>query len=131
MKAIHSYNTFITFEETDASGRIYFSNIFKVAHRAMEDFALKNNVYEQWFTNSEWATPVRHSEADFKKELRSGSKVQIDMFVDKIGNTSFKIRFEISSEGEPAATVNVTHVAVDTQSKSPRPVPEELLKIFQ
>ena len=131
MKAVHTYETFISFADTDASGRIYYSNIYMVAHRALEDFALKNNVYEEWFTNKDWATPVRHSEADYKKELRSGSKVKIEVYIDKIGNSSFSVRFEIYNEGEPAATVKVTHVTVDIKTKNTRPVPEDLKKLFK
>lgn len=131
MKALHTYKTFISFSETDASGRIYYGSIYMVAHKAIEDFAFQNKIYDNWFANPDWATPVVHSEADYKKELRSGSPVTIEVYIDKIGTTSFNVRFEFINEGDPAATVKVTHVSVDLKTKKPRPVPEELRRSFE
>lgn len=125
-EALHRYESFVSFGDTDASGRIYFANIYNLAHRAIEDFAMKNNFYDLWFANKDWATPVRHSQADYLSELNSGSPVSIDVYLEKVGNSSFTWRYEVLSNGKPAAIIKITHVTVDLKTKRPIPVPESL-----
>lgn len=107
-KPIHTYKTFVSFGETDASKRIYYASIYALVHRSVEDFALAKNIYKEWFDNSDWVTPVRHSEAEYLAELNAGSEVEVQLFLDRIGQTSFTWRFEVFSEGNLAAKVRVT-----------------------
>lgn len=126
MKLLHTQNTFVSFGDTDASGRIYYANIYGLAHKAFEEFAIQSSKYQNWFNNSEWTTPVRHSEAEYISELRSGYEVKIDLYIGKIGNTSFTWYFEIFHKDKIAAKVSVTHVTVDLKTGKACPVPEEL-----
>lgn len=128
---IHTYKTFVSFGETDASGRIYYGSMYAVVHRAVEDFAMKKNIYSEWFANKEWATPVRHSEADYLAELNAGSEVDVHLYMDRIGETSFTWRFEVMHKGTLAAKVKVTHVTVDLKTGKKRPNPESLRQHLQ
>lgn len=126
MKLIHTQNTFVSFGDTDASGRIYYANIYGLVHKAVEDFALKAGIYKKWFCNTEWSTPVRHSEAEYLAELKSGDEVKIDLYVEKIGNSSFTWYFEVFHKDTLAAKVRVTHVTIDLKTGKPQAVPAEL-----
>ena len=127
---LHDYKTWVTFADTDPAQRIYFARILDIAHRCLEDFALKNKYYDRWFKNMEWATPIRHTEAEYFKALFPGDALNVHMFADEIGKSSFTWRYVILRENEIVASVKTTHVTVDLKTGEKKPVPEELAKCF-
>lgn len=129
-KPIHVWNTWISFGDTDPARRIYFVRIFEFAHRCLEDYAIKKGIYSKWFEKVEWGTPVRHSEAEYLKPLRPGDEVQIKMFAEKLGKTSFTWRFEVFKADELMAVVKTTHVTVHIEKGITGPVPDSVRELF-
>ena len=130
MQPIHTWKSFISFGDTDLAQRIYFARIFDFGHRCMEDFALKKNIYADWFQNEKLATPVRHTEAEYLKSLIAGDQVEVRMFKERLGNTSFTLKYEVYKGDELAAKVLITHVTIDRKTGKSTEVPKLLKEVF-
>lgn len=129
-KKLHAYKTWVSFADTDPAQRIYFARIFDIAHRCLEDFALRNEYYDRWFKNMEWATPIRHTEAEYFKALMPGDPLEVHLYADSMGKSSFTWRYVVLRENEIVAAVKTTHVTVDLKTSDKKPIPEELAKLF-
>jgi YbgC/YbaW family acyl-CoA thioester hydrolase len=69
---------------------------------------------------------------NFRRECRQGEVLTILTRPERIGRTSFALRQEIRKPGgDLAADAVITMVTIDPQSRSPRPVPDELALPFR
>lgn len=127
---IHIWKSWISFGDTDPAQRIYFSRIFEFGHRCLEDFALNNNLYSKWFKKVEWGTPVRHAEAEYFKPLEPGDEIEVRMFGDRLGKTSFTLRYEIFKQDALMAQVKITHVTINMKTGATGPVIESVRNLF-
>ena len=121
------YTTKIRLHHTDAVGRIFFNQIFILAHECYEDFL--SNVYPttQFRENSDFQLPIVHTEADYHLPLKVGQAVTITMSLERLGNSSFHLLYEVKTDqGVLGATVKTSHVCVSRQTQNPIEVPNPL-----
>ena len=72
---------------------------------------------------------VRHAELDWLVPLHLFDNAEISVLVDRVGGTSYTLRYDIcrAGESEPVrASARVTYVEVDLGTGRPAPLPEEL-----
>jgi thioesterase III len=68
---------------------------------------------------------------NYRKECKQGDQLSIRTSPEKAGRTSFVLKQVIYNQnGEKCADALVTSVAMDTESRKSREVPEELRKLF-
>ena len=122
------FETSVRLYDTDAAGVLFFGNYFKIAHDAYEtfmesiDYSLRH-VIEQAAS----LLLIVHSEADFKKEMRTGEKVLVQLRLEKLGKTSFTLSYAlVNARGDIAATLKTVHVAVDKNSRRSVELPRKL-----
>ena len=62
-----------------------------------------------------------HTEVDWTGGVGFGDDVAVDVDVDRVGTTSFTLRFAVLRDGEPTATGRTTyvHIALDGTGKRP------------
>lgn len=122
MRDLHSPQTFkttttIKFHQCDAAGVMFFGNIFSLAHEAFEEFVVATGYqWKEWFGSKECLVPIRHTEADYKAPFLPGHTYEIAVSLDAIGETSFKIKYELSEHGNLHAIVKMVHVATDASN---------------
>jgi acyl-CoA thioesterase FadM len=88
------------FNESDPAGILFFNEAFKIAHGAYEDFVQELGfTWDEWFKSSEWGVPIRHSECEHKGAIYPGSIVFTDVHLEELGESSFKIKYSLSSIG--------------------------------
>jgi acyl-CoA thioester hydrolase len=69
---------------------------------------------------------VARAEVDFLKGITSGGIfVDVVLWVEKIGNSSFHMVYEISNAGELCARVRTVQVGVDHTAAKSRPLSDE------
>jgi len=123
----------IHFDDADPAGIVFFGNYYRLHHRALEQtlpqWGLK---WEDFFRRPGVGFPVRHSEADYTKPIRPGTKVFISVAPEHIGTTSVTFKSEFRETADPEASViavvKVTHVCVDVKTLKKTPVPEDFAK---
>lgn len=116
--------------DTDAAGILFYGNYFRLAHEAYEafmdhiDFGLPYVL-----SDAEIMLLIVHAEADYKASLALGDDYTIAIRVEKIGRTSFDLRYRfLDDTGELATSLKTVHVAVSKKTGQPVGLPESLKK---
>ncbi len=113
---IHRHPVEVAFGDTDASGWMHFTNVFKYAEAAEHAFLRSRGVLVFDRTRGGW--PRVKVGCDFKRPLLGGDRVELLLAIASLGTSSVTWDFEIvNALGEIAASGSMTTVRVDHQGK--------------
>jgi 1,4-dihydroxy-2-naphthoyl-CoA hydrolase len=115
--------------DTDAAGRVFFANHFRMAHDAYEAFMDSIDCgLGQIIRESSYLLPIAHAEADYSGSLSLGDRISVSMRAE-VGETSFTLFYEFThSRGYVAARVRTVHVAIDKGTGEKTTLPQKLRK---
>ena len=113
----------VRFVDTDASGRIHYTALFR--HFEAAEFEFLRSLGCSYVTLEE-GYPRVHVECDYLAALRCDDTISTAVTVDRVGGTSFTLAFSVSLEGRQAAKGKITVVCIDRATQRPRPLPERL-----
>lgn len=92
-KFIHP--TRIYFRQTDMAGIALFTQVYQMAHDTYELFIESTGLaWKEWFQNSQWAVPIRHSEAEYFAPLKASEHYQIQVSITKLAESSLTTQFD-------------------------------------
>ncbi len=116
--------------DTDAAGVIYFANFYRMAHTAYEAFMESIGYSIRYFLDDAPCLPlIVHSQADYKKSIRTGDKLRIELRVEKIGTTSYGLAYQIKDhDNDLVADLKTVHVAVSKTTHAKMPLPGDFKK---
>ena len=121
----------IRFADTDASGRIHYSALFRHVEAAeMEFFRAIGKPFPE-LLSMDVKFPRVHVEADYLAPLCSDDPIEIAVWLDRIGRASFTLAFEITTSGRPAGRSKIVVACMDPKTQKSQPLPEELVKLFK
>lgn len=119
----------VRMHDTDMAGILYFPRQFRFIHDAWEDLMeVEGLSFQKLFTDQDWAFVVAHAESDYLKPLQVGNPLEVQIQLEKIGNTSFTLKFSILREEELVGTGKTVHVTIDRITRKKIRVPDELRK---
>lgn len=124
----------LKFREADAIQIMYFANIFSIAHDVFEEFLLHLGYsWTEWFQQKDFIMPIRHTEADYRAPLFPGHHYHVKVQVEKLGTSSFTMKYEFYDEKETQlhAIVRMTHAFADAKTKTKTSVPELFVQRIQ
>jgi acyl-CoA thioester hydrolase len=108
MSVEHVERLRVAWVDTDAGGRIHFSNAFRWAEVA-ETTLMRSAV-----SLDEWGRfPRKHVEAEFRKVLTFDDEIEVRIRVERLGRTSITYAWTISKDGEAYVVGRHTVVHVD------------------
>lgn len=113
---MYKYSTTIRMRDTDATGSIYFTEVFRIAGEAFEAYL----VSQKW-QPTDYLLPIVNANADFSARLKWGDVVTVHLSVERFGTTSFTLLALLEGVGK----VSITHVTVS--GSNPIPIPERFL----
>ncbi|MCL4836844.1 MAG: acyl-CoA thioesterase [Thermoanaerobaculia bacterium] len=120
----------VRFGECDPAGIVYMPRILHYFHVAMEELfaAAVSRPYARLVAAEGLGFPSVHVEADFRRPLAHGDRLEIEARIERVGESSCAFAFAIRGEGEddPRATGRVVTVCIDLASGERRPLPEWL-----
>jgi 1,4-dihydroxy-2-naphthoyl-CoA hydrolase len=128
------YHYTVRMNDTDAAGRIYFADQFRIAHETFEEYlASIGHHFGRFLTEYPFMIPIVHAEADFKVPLFVGNELRIELRLGPLGRTSFRLDYRIVREPEETdvGSVSVTHVTIDKATEGTIPVPETMKEILR
>ena len=105
----------VTWADTDAGGRIHFSNAFRWAEEAETALRRKLGVLEGWGDY-----PRKRAEAEFHEVLRFEDEIAVRITPERLGTTSITWHFEITRDDEVCVDGRLVVVHVDADG---RPAP--------
>jgi acyl-CoA thioester hydrolase len=108
----------VAWVDTDAGGRIHFSNAFRWAELA------ETSLVRDVLSLDEWGNfPRKHVHAEFLNVLRFDDEIEVRLTVERLGRTSITYAWTISKDGEPYVVGGHTVVHVDGSGR-PAPLPD-------
>lgn len=121
----------IRFSNTDAAGITFFANVFTMAHDAYEDFVASLGFsWPEWFDNKNWGVPIRQSSCEYFRPLLPGKDCQIEVTIEKIGETSLGLHYRFLIDEILCCEVRLTHAFVELKPVSGKlgktPIPSKV-----
>jgi YbgC/YbaW family acyl-CoA thioester hydrolase len=98
----------VAWVDTDAGGRIHFSNAFRWAEQAETALRRKFGILDGW-----GGYPRRQVEAEFRQVLRFEDEIDVRIYPERLGETSITWRFEITRDQELCIDGRMVVVHVD------------------
>ena len=98
----------VAWVDTDAGGRIHFSNAFRWAEVAETSLMRRLGMLERWGDY-----PRKHVEAEFHQVLRFEDAIDVRLCVERVGRTSITYAWTIERGGEVCVSGRHTVVNVD------------------
>jgi len=126
------YRTQLRLKDTDATGVMYFSEQFKFALEAFEEFLKERGFALKELLASSFLLPVVHAKADYFAPMQVGDLLEVALYVEKIGCSSIVLHYLFSdpNRGIEVGRAEVVHVAVDRLTRKKIPIPERLRAIL-
>jgi 4-hydroxybenzoyl-CoA thioesterase len=120
----------IRFGDIDRAGIVYYPRFLHYFHVALEEFFDESLcvAYPTMINDYDIGLPTVHLEADFQGPLRYGDKIEVEVRVLAVGNSSIRFGYRVFRQGEDAPRVtghNVT-ACVDMLSFEKKRIPDFL-----
>ena len=127
------WRTRIRFVDTDATGRIHYSSLFRHFEIAEDEFFRSIGFHYAKRQPADLSYPRVHVEADYLGPLRYDDPIVITVVVSKIGTTSYTLQFQVHLEdsGEVGARGLITVVCMSKRSQKAHALPDELRQALQ
>ena len=115
----------IRFVDTDASGRIHYTAMFRYFEAAEFEFLRAGGAPYNDFPD--YGFPRVHVECDYKAATRSDDLLAIIVEVAHLGNSSFTLGFRaLSTDSRDVAQGKITVVCLSKDSGKPVPIPDAM-----
>ena len=118
----------VRLHDTDAAGRLFFAHLFRHAQEALEAF-MEDIGYpiDAMLRAGEILLPLTHAEADYRRPMRHGDRIRVQVWVEDLRRRSFAIGYRFLSEAdEELATAKTVHVLVSDETQVGEALPEAL-----
>ena len=117
------FQTRIRFIDTDASGRIHYTAMFRYFESAEIEFLRALGI--SYALHRGYTFPRVHVECDFTIPLKHDDIIDIEVYLTEIGRSSVRFEFRTLKADELAAHGVVVVVCVDSQTERAIRIPEE------
>jgi YbgC/YbaW family acyl-CoA thioester hydrolase len=118
------FQTRIRFIDTDASGRIHYTAMFRYFESAEIEFLRTLGV--SYDPTRGYNLPRVHVECDFMRLIGHDDSIEIEVSLTKLGRSSMRFEFRTFKSGELAAKGAVVAVCADRKTLHSIAIPEEL-----
>jgi 4-hydroxybenzoyl-CoA thioesterase len=120
----------VRFGDVDLAGFVYYPRLVHYCHVAMEDFFARELGldYARFLADHRQGLPTVHLEADFRRPLHYGDRIEIEVFVERLGESSVHWLYRLRRDGgdPPAAELRVVTANMDAETRTKRPLPDWL-----
>ncbi len=120
----------IRFQDVDAAGILFFARVFDLFHDAFfAGLADRGIRFPEVLAAGRWASPLVHAEADYRRPMRFGDRVVVELARVEFGATSITTRYRIRGADDPErlhASGHLVHAFVSLPDFRSCPVPEEV-----
>ncbi len=110
----------VAWVDTDAGGRIHFTNAFRWAEAAETSLMRRLGMLEGWGDY-----PRKHVEAEFHRVLRFDDEFDVRLRVERVGRTSITYAWTLERDGDVCVSGRHTVVSVDRDGR-PAPLSDDV-----
>jgi YbgC/YbaW family acyl-CoA thioester hydrolase len=117
----------INFYDCDPAGVLFFGRIFELCHSAYEELIAGFDLKEDYWNNEEYIVPILNSEAHYRKPMKYGEDISVEIKVSKLKSSSFELDFVCRNDKDEECThVRTVHVCVDKSTWKKQPLKKEI-----
>lgn len=115
----------IRFTHTDPAGQVFFPRYFEMLQAAVEEWftCALGRKYSDLVFEDRLGTPTAAIQCTFVKPSRLGDELSIAVKLEHVGNSSFRLRFLGSIDGDPRLEAVSTLVFATLVGGKPVPIP--------
>ena len=117
------FQTRIRFIDTDASGRIHYTAMFRYFESAEMEFMRSLGIR---YDHREYAFPRVHVECDFMLSIVSDDLIDIELRLAKLGGSSLRFEFRALKHGDLAAQGAVVIACMGRASQKAVRIPPDV-----
>lgn len=122
----------IYFQDTDAAGVVYFTNILAMCHEAYEESLATSDInLKAFFSNPDIAIPIVHASVDFFCPMFCGDKIFIHLIPKQLASERFEIAYQIFAVSQLIATAVTKHICIEPISRTRKAMPDEMIQWLQ
>lgn len=125
---VHKFS--VPFDDADAAGIVFFARTYTYAHRAYEAY-LRHIGLDEFFSSSRFVCPFVHTEADHKNPMRPGERLEVEVWLEKLGNSSMTFKYRILAGKTEKAEVRMVSVFVDPSTFTKVAIPNDIRAALQ
>lgn len=129
------YQRAIRFQDTDAAGVVYFTNVLAICHEAYEASLAASGIdLRSFFRDPNCAIPIVRASVDFFRPMFCGDVVAVSLNVVELSDSEFEIAYElVANEGEtPTLAGALTrHVCIEPTRRRRQSLPPAMQKWLQ
>ena len=114
------FKTRIRFIDTDASGRIHYTAMFRYFESAEIEFLRSFDVI---YTRGDFAFPRVHVECDFMLAITHDDLIDIEVRLTRLGRSSARFEFRTLKDNQLAAKGAVVIACMDRVTERSREIP--------
>lgn len=122
------FQTRIRFIDTDASGRIHYTAMFRYFESAEIEFMRSVGVV---YLGHTFTFPRVHAECDFKLSLGHDDPIDIAVCLTKLGRSSLRLEFRTTKEHQIAATGVIVIACMNKETQRAMPIPDDIREKLQ
>jgi acyl-CoA thioester hydrolase len=123
------WETRIRFIDTDASGRIHYTCLFRYFESAEIEFLRSLGLGHD--ARGNFTFPRVHVEADYSKFIGYDDLLVIEVAIARIGHTSIRFEFQVTKGGDLAASGAVVVVCVSLANQSAMEIPDGVRTVLE
>jgi YbgC/YbaW family acyl-CoA thioester hydrolase len=125
------WTTRVRFVDTDASGRIHYTALFRWFEAAEQDFLRTLRQQYSGDPAAEIGWPRVHAECDITGAFVFDDEVTIALTVSRVGNSSLELSYTASTQGVQRATGRIVMVSIDRGTQRSRPLPPDFAEALR
>ncbi len=133
MKSVFHYERPVRFAEIDAARMVFFARFCDYCHEAIEAlFDGLDGGYARLTMVRDIGIPTVHIEFDFKKPLRLGDIVVVEVEVLRMGERSLTFRHTLKRKADDLVCAVARHVVVTATMSGAQavPVPDDVRRLL-
>ena len=117
------FRTPIRYIDTDASGRIHYTAMFRYFESAEIEFMRELGIT---YRSGAVHLPRVHVECDYKKAIVYDDELEIEVVLRRLGRSSMRFEFHATVAGELVAQGAVVIACMNRETQCAIPIPEEM-----
>jgi acyl-CoA thioester hydrolase len=125
---VFQIQTRVRFVDTDASGRIHYTAMFRYFEAAETEFMRAAGIT---YRSRSYDFPRVHVECDFRLPVGHDDVLTIEVALVKLGRSSVHLEFRSLRNGQLTATGVVVTACADRTTHRPVPIPGELRVLLE
>lgn len=126
------FKRIIYFQDTDAAGVVYFTNILAMCHEAYEESLATSGInLKVFFSNPDVAIPIVHASVDFFYPMFCGDEIFIHLIPKQLASEKFEIAYQILAVSQLIATAVTKHICIEPINRTRKAMPDEMIQWLQ